>query len=241
MDKTYHKNVIEDYKEFTNELQPDWKKSNERAAVDWNEKAPKGEKEFIEYYEKSNDYIEAMATYNSMGKKLRLIEKICKVIATVPDIKAIVDFGCGVGSDSLHLNGLGYKVTAMDVKGRALEFCKYRFEKYASGQITTIPVSIDTKIPKCDLILSLDTLEHVFDPYKTLDQMFEAEPKAILLTTAFGVHDHDNQGGIPMHTDHKVSKVEKYIQEHGYIKQKLTVAFPPRLFIKKRMNQKRTI
>lgn len=236
MEKIYHKNVIEDLKEFNKfmgikKMEFDWKKSNESAAKDWNKKKPKDEDSFIKYYEESKDYIEAMATYNAMGKKLRLIEKIAKVIADIPGIKTIVDYGCGVGSDSLHLNQLGYKVIAMDVQGLALVFAKGRFQKYGA-KIKIVESNYKSKIPKCDLILSLDTLEHVFDPYKTLDTMFAAKPKAILLTTAFGVHDHDNQGGIPMHTDHKVNKVEKYIESRGYKKQKLTMAFPPRLFIK---------
>lgn len=236
MEKIYHKNVLEDLKEFNkfmgikkNEF--DWKKSNESAAKEWNKKKPKDETGFTRFYEESKDYIESMATYNAMGKKLRLIEKISKIIKDIPDIKTIVDYGCGVGSDSLHLDKLGYKVIAMDVQGISLTFAKSRFKKYGA-KIKTVESNYKSKIPKCDLILSLDTLEHVFDPYKTLDTMFAAQPKAILLTTAFGVHDHENQGGIPMHTDHKVHKVEKYIEENGYSKKKLNMPFPPRLFIK---------
>lgn len=234
MDKKYHKNVLQDLIEFNKnkKQQFDWKKSNEDAAKEWNDKKPNNESSFIKFYEESKHYTEAMATYNAMGKKLRLIEKICKIMKTIPSIKTVVDYGCGVGSDSLHLRDLGYKVIAMDVKGIALQFSKYRFNKYGVKDIKVVISTKSSKIPKADLILSLDTLEHVFDPYATLNLMFEAKPKAILLTTAFGVHDHENQGGIPMHTDHKVHKVERYIEEHGYKKQKLNMPFPPRLFIK---------
>ena len=237
MEKIYHKNVLEDLKDFNNHAgikksSFDWKKSCEDAAKDWNKKKPKNEADYIKYYEQSKDYIEAMATYNALGKKLRLIEKICKVLGLVSPNHKIIDFGCGVGSDSLHLKALGFDVIAMDVKGVALEFAKYRFKKHGM-KIPVVVSNSKSKLPKCDVILSMDTLEHVYDPYKTLDTFFEANPKALLLTTAFGVHDHDNQGGIPMHTDHKVHKVEKYIEEHGYKKKKLYMPFPPRLFIRK--------
>lgn len=229
MNKTFYKNTLDNLREFNGSI-PDWNESNNKAAEEWNKFAPKTREDYEEYYRSSKEYINAMASYNQTGKKLRLYSKIKKVIDDLGDVKSIVDFGCGVGSDSLEFASEGFDVTAMDLPSVALDFVKFRVKKYESD-VKIIPIENGTEIPHCDLILSLDTLEHVFDPYATLQMMFDANPKYILLTTAFGIH-HTAEHEIPHHTDHSVAKVEKFIEKNGYKKQKLSVAFPPRLFIK---------
>jgi len=229
MEKKYHKNVLDDLTEFKKNIIFNWETATKEAAKEWSKLNPSNKKEFENFYIKSAYYMDAMATYNAMGKKLRLIEKIYKIIKSIKGIKTIVDFGCGIGSDSLFLDKCGYKVIAMDLDSVSLDFTKWRIQKYKK-KIKVI--AVDKKIPKCDLILSLDTLEHVFDPYETLKIMIKSKPKILLFTTAFRHHD-DNQGGIPMHTDYDVKKLEKFIEDNGYRKKKLNIPFPPRLFIKK--------
>lgn len=226
--KTHFKNTIDDLREFKSNSETDWNRANNIAADEWKKFAPHDEKTFEQYYEKSKAYIDAMAAYNETGKKLRLFSKIYKVIENLGDVKSIVDFGCGVGSDSLEFASLGFDVTAMDVPSIALDFVRFRQNKHHI-KFNILTTKFD--IPHCDLILSLDTLEHVFDPYETLKKFFKANPKYILLTTAFGVH-HTDEHEIPHHTDHKVAKVEKFIEENGYPKRKLKMPFPPRLFIR---------
>lgn len=230
MEKIYHKNVLEDLLGFKKTFVQNWNQANTEAAKEWDRKKPKTEKEFIEYYEKSNYYLDAMATYTRLGKKMRLIEKILKVIKTLK-VKTIVDFGCGVGSDSLFLDSLGYSVISMDLGGQPFNFFKFRLAKHNVTSIKLSKIKKSTKIPDCDLILSLDTLEHVFNPFETINLMVKNKPKYLLLTTAFGVHSTSCHK-IPMHTDYNVHKIEKYIESKGYKKKKLKVAFPPRLFIK---------
>jgi nucleosome binding factor SPN SPT16 subunit len=94
MNKEFYKNTLKDLKEF-NGSSPDWNESNRNAAKEWNSKAPKSKEEYEEYYRKSKEYINAMASYNQTGKKLRLYSKIKKIIESLGDVKSIVDFGCG--------------------------------------------------------------------------------------------------------------------------------------------------
>ena len=131
----------------------------------------------------------------------------------------------------MELNDLGYEIVSMDLDTDLFRFFKERLKKYKIDSIKTIIVEKETKIPNCDLILSLDVLEHVFDPYQLIKNMAESKAKYFLLTTAFGSH-RVQEAFCPWHTDHKSSKIEKFIEEHGYKKQKLAMAFPPRLFIK---------
>jgi len=74
-------------------------------------------------------------------------------------------------------------------------------------------------------------LEHVYDPYKVLNNFFKTKCKYILMSIAFKAHNED-QGGIPYHTNYSIAKIEKYIEENGYKKQKLNVLYPPRLYIR---------
>lgn len=231
MEKIYHKNSITDLVEFRKESITDWNESNNASAEEWDKVAPKTKEEFEKYYQDSEHYIESMATYNATSKKLRLIDKIFKIIVDL-DVETIVDFGCGVGSDSMWLAKFKYKVIGMDLPSIAFDFFKWRLNKHNIVGVEALAIEEGVEIPKADLILSLDTLEHVHNPYETIDYMVKEKPKYLLLTTAFGVHETAHHK-IPMHTDHKVSKVEAYIESKGYEKQKLHMAFPPRLFIRK--------
>ena len=231
--KVFHKEIIEDLKEFRKNSEVDWNRANNKSAEEWNKINPKTEKQFERFYETSKHYIDSMAAYNATGKKLRLIEKIVKVIADLTDVRTVLDFGCGVGSDTMWLNAIGYKTTGMDLPSIALDFFRFRLKKHKMEDIEIIEVKKGFKIPKVDLILSLDTLEHVHDPFKTVKMLIDAKPKYMLFTTAFGVHETADHT-IPMHTDYSVAKWEKYIEENGYMKQKLQVAFPPRLFVRQK-------
>lgn len=230
----HYKGVIQDLVDYMDSPVPDWNDANNKAAKEWNDNPPKTEKDYIKYYQNSMAYIDAMASYNADSKKIRLIKKIEKVMDTVfkkyGKPKFIIDFGCGVGSDSLHFTEKGYYVTAVDVKSLASSFALYRFKKHKA--IVKFIIS-GKKLPKTDMILSLDTLEHVFDPFKTIDYLLIAQPKYLILTTAFGIHE-TAEHTIPQHTDYSVHKLEQYIESKGYKKEKVNMAFPPRVFVKQK-------
>lgn len=209
----------------------EWNDANNKAAKDWNRKKPATEAAYLKFYEDSQYYISAMAAYNLTGKKLRLIEKLSKVFLPLKDVKTIADFGSGVGSDSLTLAALGYRVKAVDLESVGTEFFRWRMAKYGMKNLT-FHIADQKALPPCDMVFSLDTLEHVFDPYATLRTFFAARPRYLLMTTAFGVHETADHT-IPMHTDFPVGKIEKFIADNGYKKQKLPMMFPPRFFVKK--------
>ena len=143
----------------------------------------------------------------------------------------ILDYGCGPGSDALELCSQGYWMIAMDLGSEMFNFLLYRTKKYKMMNFAALEIDEVKPLPYSDLILSLDVLEHAFNPYKPLDKFFQTGAKYLLLTTAFKVHN-DRDAEIPHHTDYAVAKIEKYIQEHGYKKIKLNLAFPPRLFVR---------
>jgi len=232
MNKIYHKNVISDLLKFKKNSITNWDKSNIKSAQEWRKKNPKDKKGFINYYQTSKTYLDAVATYNATPKKLRLIEKILKVIKPLKKVLTIIDYGCGPLSDSLFLASLGYKVIAMDLKSEMFNFAKFRLDKYKIKGLQLIDIDAKEEIPECDLILSLDVLEHVFNPYETLSEFFKTKCKYILMTTAFGIHPKYHSK-LPQHTNYDIHKIEKYIEQNGYKKKKIKMVFPPRLYIKK--------
>ena len=229
--RPFHRNVIEDLKEFKQNIEEDHVESLKKAATEWKHKNPIDEKSFLDYYKTSAIYLDASANYNKSPKKLRLIAKIEKVIKSLKGVNSILDYGCGPGSDALELCSQGYWMIAMDLGSEMFNFLLYRTKKYKMMNFAALEIDEVKPLPYSDLILSLDVLEHAFNPYKPLDKFFQTGAKYLLLTTAFKVHN-DRDAEIPHHTDYAVAKIEKYIQEHGYKKIKLNLAFPPRLFVR---------
>jgi len=241
MEKIYHKNTIRDLLEFKPKMIDEWRNGDSKieaniasikTAEEWRKLKPHTEKQFIKFYQNSKNYLKAIAFYNQTARKLRLIEKMLKVIKSLSNVKKIVDYGCGVLSDSLFLSSLGYKVAAMEIDSKIFKFAEYRLNKYQMKSLSLTEIKNEGEnCPKCDLILCLDVLEHVYDPYKVLNNFFKTKCKYILMSIAFKAHNED-QGGIPYHTNYSIAKIEKYIEENGYKKQKLNVLYPPRLYIR---------
>lgn len=85
----------------------------------------------------------------------------------VPKDAQILDVGCGTGKgqDSFSQFGLVYGV---DYSNEALEFCKERgLTRIARADAEALPFQSDT----FDMVVSLDTIEHVPDDYKAVSEI----------------------------------------------------------------------
>jgi len=231
MNKAYFKNTLEDLIEYKNLPLLTFDKGCKRAAEDWKNDNPKTDRDFKNFYIKNRNYSSALAMRNVDRRKLILFSKIEKIIRSLNDVKTIVDYGCGAGSESMELNDLGYKIIAMDLETCLFKFFKSRIKKHKIESIKTITIKNKTKIPKCDLILSLDVLEHIFDPFSTIRKMVESGAKYLLLSTAFGSHRKE-EAFCPWHTDFSTHKIVEFIEKQGYKKEKLEMCYPPKLFKK---------
>lgn len=101
-----------------------------------------------------------------IDEKYNSFEKVQRFLPELSQGAAILDIGCGFGSVSQKLVEAGYAVSGMEINHDALTALQKKGITPICHDIAT-PFGLTTKY---DLILLLDVMEHVFDPYALLDE-----------------------------------------------------------------------
>ncbi len=91
-----------------------------------------------------------------------------KILEFVPAKARVLDIGCGVGQVSNFLQKKGYKVTGIDFSPLFI-----KESKKAGKADFKIMDSTNLKFPDCsfDAVISAETLEHIPNPKKALEEM----------------------------------------------------------------------
>ena len=126
--------------------------------------------------------------YNGFYKELSKLDEVgntfSKIESFLPILKGDEQFlhiGCGHGGVSGELVKRGYKVSGIEINKDAIESLKLKgFEVYQKD--ISKPLEIDKKF---DIVMMLDVLEHMFDPYSLLKeakQVVKKEGGVIIVT-----------------------------------------------------------
>lgn len=88
--------------------------------------------------------------------------------------KRYLDFGAGIGTNSILLAGEGIEVELADVSDVMQKFAKWRLERrgIAAHYIDLKTTALEPQ--RYDMISAVDVLEHVPDPLETLEQITNA-------------------------------------------------------------------
>jgi len=111
--------------------------------------------------------------YNNFYRELAKIDEqnnsVAKIAGFLPELPAnakVLDIGCGFGSVSQGLVGLGCDVYGMEINSDALTVLEQKKIKPVKHDIMQ-PFTLNERF---DLVLLLDVLEHVFDPIALLKE-----------------------------------------------------------------------
>ena len=169
----------------------------------------RSESEFINFYTDSKGYIHELVNWNDSARKKRIRPKVHRTLVKYfPSAKNILDFGGGTGDDAFYLHKLGYNLSHFDINKEMTKFAKFRANKYGIG-IKFID-SLD-EIKFVEVIMFLDVIEHLHDPFKYL-KIFSEKCDAMLFTQAFGIHGDDGKQ-FPYHTDYKMKDIKNYLEK----------------------------
>jgi len=105
------------------------------------------------------------------NKRLEIIANfkynILPLVKKYPKHIKIIDIGCGSGYNVNELRKLGYNVVGTDISEEMINLCISRY-----GQFFSKDDIVNTKIrDKFDLIICTETLEHIQDLYKAIENL----------------------------------------------------------------------
>ena len=137
------------------------------------DKIPTNEEEIENLYKeyKSLDIVGYLRTLMYTSVNRRHVE-LFQLLKNTKD-KVCLDFGSGVGTHGIVLAENNNSVHILDVPGPLLEFAKKRF-KNRNYKFTAY--SNKSELPKntFDVVVCSDVLEHVYDPIKELERIYES-------------------------------------------------------------------
>jgi 2-polyprenyl-3-methyl-5-hydroxy-6-metoxy-1,4-benzoquinol methylase len=115
---------------------------------------------FEEYY---NGFYKELSKLDEQGNTFSKIESFLPMLN---GNETFLDIGCGHGSVSAELIKKGYTVSGIEINKDAIESLKQKgFEVYQKD--ISKPLDIDEKF---DVVMILDVLEHLFDPYSLMKE-----------------------------------------------------------------------
>lgn len=74
---------------------------------------------------------------------------------------SILDVGCGVGTISLYLASLGYRVKGLDVSARAIALAQAAQKDIGLSHVQFVRGELDHKKEKYDLVTCFEVIEHI--------------------------------------------------------------------------------
>ena len=143
------------------------------------------EEDIARFYQETPNYIFELIESHSTSDKKRLVQKVIEIMKK-NNVKKAVDYGAGIGQDSIMQTLEGLETTAVDLPGKTFDFAKFRFKK-RDLNIKTIDI-IPEKLPlqeKYDAITCFEVMQHLLNPEEVLEHFYEhLNSEGLLIMTA---------------------------------------------------------
>jgi 2-polyprenyl-3-methyl-5-hydroxy-6-metoxy-1,4-benzoquinol methylase len=168
-------NIVEDLSDFLKipkeEVVTKMREGISLVKNDWIKENPETEEEVIRFYKGCKDYIFDLAGWHEQLYKKEWDSNLIKIVKSInPVAKTVLDYGCGIGSNGFLFNEAGFEVTLADLDSFSLDFAKFIIKKH-DLHVKVIETDKTEIKDKFDVVLCLDTLEHVKEPKKLLEKL----------------------------------------------------------------------
>lgn len=139
--------------------------SSHALAREWDDTNPVTEEETRDFFRASTSYLYNLVVWEASGNRPDYLSAARQVLHRVRPCR-IVDYGCGIGSDTLALLGCGFAVTPCDFRSPSTAFLRWRAAR--SGTSVDHVVEPQELSGSHDVVWIIDTLDHIADIDKQL-------------------------------------------------------------------------
>lgn len=178
-------------------------------AEEWNSSARTTQDNIECFYKTTDLYIYNLMLWQESGQRPDYVQQVQKIINDF-NIKTILDFGCGIGTDGLALASQNYEVLFYDINHKCIEYVRWRLKQrnLNCGVYSEIPPDLTD----LDILWIMDVVEHLYDPIKTLSPLLDKCRYAI-----FGSESTDKAGGRhPFHFETSFDKLRNYLSSNQF-------------------------
>jgi ubiquinone/menaquinone biosynthesis C-methylase UbiE len=188
----------------------------------WRKFAPKTPEEIAEFYKKTDAYLYDLLVDHRSAYRREIRQRILQRLE-LNNCKRILDYGGGVGLDSLAMCKVGLAVTFFDLEGVTSQFANWLFEKekcniHVTYNVEEIPSNV------FDSVICVEVLEHVPDPVKVIQDIYRClKMGGIALITESFEQINDRYLSHLSTNKRFVGKIFKMMENQGFV---LTARWP---------------
>lgn len=146
---------------------------------DWTRRRidPRNAASVLRFYKTTESYIWELMAANHLAETLFNYQVAIERLRRL-GVRALLDYGAGIGSFALAATGAGIVATHMDLPSPSLAFAEWRYR--IRGR--TVPLlranGTHLDIPPSDVIVCTEVVEHVTHPLKLLDALASSVPSS---------------------------------------------------------------
>ncbi|MFA5270861.1 MAG: class I SAM-dependent methyltransferase [Candidatus Omnitrophota bacterium] len=182
------------------------------------------EKQVLENHQR---YLERKAFYKSFGCDIDK-EREFIIAKAHPLYGDILEAGTGKGHFALSLAKQGYRFTTFDISKEEQNFAKLTLKYFGLDSLVNFKIengeSLSFKDGKFDMAFSVNTLHHLINPYKVIDELIRVlsfEGRIVLsdfTVEGFQLMDkiHKSEGNTHQVSKTTLADVEKYLVAKGF-------------------------
>ena len=142
---------------------------------------------------------------------------LCEIIKSCPNVKSIIDIGCGTGYLDFLLSREGIKITGVDLSKNSLDLFKQKAEEFGITQIHENLFNITQE--NFDLVISQEVLEHLENYESAISKMNQFIKKNGI--GLFCVPYNENLNAKMIEDPVTGNKIHKVGHMHSFTKEKL--------------------
>lgn len=177
---------------------------------EWQSRSPSTTQEISDFYKATKNYIYGLVIWHESGDRYNLVPTISGLIREYK-LRSVIDFGSGVGTDSITFAKLGLKVYSVDFDCPTAQYMNWVLHKRGFKNIFINTEKVE-KFPEADLFWAIDVLEHVPDPLKIIEQISD-QTKVFAHISQF---NEKHGGRHPFHIDFELKKLHRALRKKGF-------------------------
>jgi hypothetical protein len=132
--------------------------SSRALAAEWEAAGPRTDREIAQFFRGTDSYLYNLAIWEASGNRPEYVPLALPALAQ-HGVRTVLDYGCGIGSDSLLLQQKGLDVTGCDFRSPCTAFLRWR----SHDTIPIVEPSELASVTAPDALWVLDTLDHLVD------------------------------------------------------------------------------
>jgi hypothetical protein len=165
--------------------------SSRALAREWDKAAPATPGDTADFFRASTSYLYNLAIWEASGNRPPYVDEAVPLLNAL-GARSIIDYGSGIGSDTLALRRLGFEVTPCDYHSPSTRFFQWRARRTGQDPSVCEPERLPTGAD-ADTLWIIDTLDHLPDPLASIGTLL-ASVSTIICEQLAADRGHGRQG-----------------------------------------------